>query len=213
MVPLPGPCGARQSFRRAARPRLVGHRPRADGLRPLHRRVRQRDRPIKLCRTSRRRKLHEPREFPRERWASLLKTSDGGTGPTSERRPWRFRGSATERSAARETISASSTRWSSPSPGLPRRECGGGGNAPSKQFWRSMPPPPAQKQSSRCLIRDDRRRATTKLQPRADGLRRQNSKRPKLRSRLANALPISGEGRTGWSMVPLPGPRGGRQFT
>ena len=58
---------------------------------------------------------------------------------------------------------------------------------------------------------EDRRRVQTELRPRGDGLRRQNSKRPKMRSRLSNGLPISGEGRTGWSIVALPGPRGGRR--
>ena len=58
---------------------------------------------------------------------------------------------------------------------------------------------------------EDRRRAQTELRPRGDGSRRQNSTRRKMRSRLSNGLPISGEGRTGRSMVPLPGPRGGRR--
>ena len=52
-------------------------------------------------------------------------------------------------------------------------------------------PLPAERQSSRRHIREHRRRAKTKLRPRADGHRRQNSIRPKLRSRLANALPLT----------------------
>jgi len=50
----------------------------------------------------------------------------------------------------------------------------------------------AQNPGNRRHNREDRRRAKPDLRPRADGLRRQNSKRPKLRSRLSNALPLSG---------------------
>ena len=100
----------------AARPRLGEEWPRVDGLRPLHRRVRQRDRPIKLRRPSQRKRLHQPRGFPAGHGTSFLKALNGGTHPTSERRPSRFRGAATARSAVRETISAPNLRWSLPAP-------------------------------------------------------------------------------------------------
>jgi hypothetical protein len=71
-------------------------------------------------------------------------------------------------------------------------------------------PPPAQNPFGRRHNREDRRRAKTESWPSTDGLRRQNSKCPKMRSRLSNGLPISGEGRPGGSIVALPGPCGGR---
>jgi len=58
--------------------------------------------------------------------------------------------------------------------------------------------------------REERRRATNQILTERRWSSPPELRRSKQRPRLSNDLPISGEGRPGWSIVALPGPRGGR---
>jgi hypothetical protein len=76
---------------------------------------------------------------PPESWTSSSRAIDGCPGPALSRRPARFRGNATARSAGRESIPDARLRRPWPARGLPHRDCRGGAAAPSRQFRRSMP--------------------------------------------------------------------------
>ena len=80
-----------------------------------------------------------PPVSPQERCPSSSRAIDGCPGPALSRRPARFRGNATARSAAREMIANSRPSCSWPTRSLPHRNRCGGVVAPSWQFRRSLP--------------------------------------------------------------------------
>jgi len=107
-----------------------------------------------------------------------LKASDGGTHPTSERRPSRFpRRRDREISRPRDDLGAESTLVAD-SAHPHHRDRSGGVAAPSGQFPRSMPFAIGSESCGRRHNREDRRRVSPELRPRTDGLRRQNSYAP-----------------------------------
>jgi hypothetical protein len=61
---------------------------------------------------------------------------------------------------------------------LPHQDCGGGGAAPSPKFQRSPPPAIGAESRGHSYKPNGRRRATTKLRPRADRRRRQKPNAP-----------------------------------
>jgi len=61
---------------------------------------------------------------------------------------------------------------------LPHQDCGGGGAAPSPKFQRSMPPAIGAESCGHSYKPNGRRRATTKVRPRADRRRRQKPNAP-----------------------------------